>query len=374
MSLHTHTSHTSHMQHTSHNINNFSNNIDYNKNDDDDDIHTHHSKKTHSYIDQENEYEEDENTDEIDKINENDDLIETIDIRSYKNKKKTNIFKKSNLLFLNNGWNENNEKIIINIGEHAASYKWMHEKNSRINKRINDFISILLILLSTILSADTILSSSSSSSNSSNTNETIAILTKVIIYIINILSVLQQFLKLEENSNLHMEYANAFIRLYHDIQQQMSTYRVHRLNASKYISDCIKKYDSLIIKGPKISSFIINKFKKKFNQSEISLPDIVDNIQKIEIVSEPVSIASKNLVQIKDNQSNKEKNIKQNIKQNMNTTQLRTMNNIFKIDGDFSESDVNDLNPSELRRLKKKFLKAKSEFEYKRFLEHNLDF
>lgn len=316
--------------------------INYPKLNDEDDIYTHHSTCTN---------EEDENS-------EHNDHKDHVDIKH----KKKDLLKKSNLLFLNNGWNENNEKIVITIGEHAASYKWMHEKNATIDKRLNDIISLSLILLSTVLSADTILNYSEGT-----TNEVVTILIKIFIYIINILSVLQQFLKLQESSNVHMEYANSFIHLYHDIQQQMSTYRIHRLNASRYISDCIKKYDTLVIKGPRINSFIVNEFKKKFNTSEISLPDIVDKIQKIEIVSEPPTVLKTKHVQnksihINDNQSSKE------------TTHLRTMNNIFKIDGDFSESDVNDLNPIELRRLKRKFLKAKSDFEYKRFLEHNLDF
>lgn len=297
----------------------------------------------------------------------------------HKNSKKSKIFEKSNLLFLNNGWNENNEKIIISIGENAASYKWMHERNSLLDRRGNDFISICLILFSTILSADTILSYSQG-----QTDETITIVIKVFIYIINILSVLQQFLKLQESGNLHMEYANSFIRLYHDIQQQMSTYRSHRLNASKYVSECIKKFDSLVIKGPRINYFIINHFKRKFNKSNISLPDIVDNIQKIEIISEPLEIKEKsikgktinanNIIEIKKKEQDYN-NIYNDIYNNIpiHNCNLRTMNNIFKIEGDISDTDVKDLNNSEIKRLKKKFLEAKSEFEYKRFLQHSLD-
>lgn len=284
----------------------------------------------------------------------------------HKNDKKAKIFKKTNLLFLNNGWNENNEKIIISIGENAASYKWMHERNASLDKRGHDFISISLILLSTLLSADTILSYSQG-----ETNETITIIIKVFIYIINILSVLQQFLKLQDSSNLHMEYANSFIRLYHDIQQQMSTYRSHRLNASKYVSECIKKFDSLVIKGPSINFFIIKHFKRKFNKSNISLPDIVDNIQKIEIISEPIEIKEKSIGVKSINLDNFVESKKTDSKHN--NCNLKTMNNIFKIEGDISDTDIKDLDPLELKSLKKKFLKAKSEYEYKRYLQHSLD-
>jgi hypothetical protein len=37
---------------------------------------------------------------------------------------------KLDLIALNNGWNDKNERIIISIGENAASYKWMHERSA----------------------------------------------------------------------------------------------------------------------------------------------------------------------------------------------------------------------------------------------------
>jgi hypothetical protein len=280
-------------------------------------------------------------------------------LKKDKKPKKGSILKKSNLLFLNNGWNENNEKIIISIGENAASYKWMHERNAMIKKRTSNIINILLIFLSTVLSADTILGYAQEDTK----NEVIIILIKIVIYIINILSVLQQFLRLEEESSQHMTYANSFIRLYHDIQQQMSMYRIHRLNASKYISECVKRYDSLVVKGPKINSFIINKFKKKFDKSDISLPEIADKIQKIEIIQEPT---------IYNNDEKSEKKI--DLHRVQHTSNLKTINNIFKVKGDLSDNEISELNPDELKELRKNFLNAKSEFEYRRYLQHNLEF
>ena len=46
------------------------------------------------------------------------------------------VLHKADLMRLNNGWNDKNERIIISVGENAASYKWMHEKCANYHKFI----------------------------------------------------------------------------------------------------------------------------------------------------------------------------------------------------------------------------------------------
>ena len=63
---------------------------------------------------------------------------------------------KIDILLLNNAWNDKNERLIISIGENAASYKWMHEKSHSKYKLYNKILSILTILLNGVLSTQTI--------------------------------------------------------------------------------------------------------------------------------------------------------------------------------------------------------------------------
>lgn len=275
-----------------------------------------------------------------------------------------NLEHKLDIISLSNGWNDKNERIIISVGENAASYKWMHERSASFYKNINKVISIIMIIFSTGLSAETIIPIS-------DENLSINIVRRVFTYVITFLSILQNFLKYEQLSEQHLASAMSFAQLYHEIQQQMCMYRRDRKNATKYVSETLKQYDSLIVNGPDIVNSVVASFKETFKNSDISLPDIADKIQKIEIISEPKS----------DQQTgNNMYNTKTaNIIVNTDTRRygrygicnLQQIHNAFQIQGDISDNDIQHADETQLRDLRKKFLKEKSSYEYERFLQHN---
>lgn len=278
------------------------------------------------------------------------------------------ILHKVDLIILNNGWNDKNEKIIISIGENSASYKWMHERCSSFHKSIYKFTSILLIILSTGLTTETII-------NNSDNYYILNILSQIMTYLITTISVLQSFLKSEETSEKHLTAANEFSKLYHDIQQQMCMFRRDRINATKYVSDCLKLYDSLIINNPDINTYVINKFKKTFKNSDISLPDIADKIQKIEIITEPnlhYQIDEFGERDIEENTRDQSISIRKNVIKN-SSNNLASIYNAFQIHGDLSDKDLENINSVELKQIKNKIFKDKSNYnyEYERFLQHS---
>jgi hypothetical protein len=263
---------------------------------------------------------------------------------------------KLDLIALNNGWNDKNERIIISIGENAASYKWMHERSASYYKTTHKSLSIVLILFTSGLSAESVLPNES--------GQIIIISRNIITYIITIISILQNFLKLEQMHEQHMSYAASFSKLYHEIQQQMCMYRRNRRNATKYLSDTLKKYDNLVINGPNIIQNVINNFKNTFKNSSISLPDIADRIEKIEIITEPIQVSSIEL-------QNKGKGQKRYGRYGI--CNLNQIHSAFQIHGDITDKDLEKANTIELQYLRKKFLKEKSNFEFQRYLQHTLE-
>lgn len=278
------------------------------------------------------------------------------------------ILHKADLLVLNNGWNDKNEKIIISIGENSASYKWMHERCASYHKTIYKFTSILLIILSTGLSTETIIN---------NDDPIVKLSIQIITYLVTVISVLQNFLKSEEIGEKHLMAANEFSKLYHDIQQQMCMFRRDRTNATKYVSDCLKLYDSLIINNPDINSYIIKEFKRTFKNADISLPDIADKIQKIEIITEPHSYTITNIDKHLDiNSENDSQDISNHITNSITnkynthlSNNLASIHNAFQIHGDFSDKDLENINYTELQQIKNKLFKYN--YEYERFLQHS---
>jgi hypothetical protein len=296
-----------------------------------------------------------------------DDTIET---------SQSDILHKMNLMVFSNGWNDKNEQIVISIGENAASYKWMHEQCANEYTLIDSIVSILTIILITGLSAEITLLNN-------GTELWIITLKQIIIYLVNVLTIVQNFLRYQELSQRHTSAANDFAELYHNIQQQMCMYRRDRLQAIMYVSECLRKYDSFILKNPDINPRVIKEFKKTFK--DVSLPDIIDKIQKIEIITEPKIITKKHKGIHKSKRDNPQDNDKtrsissimsldempfkhpSNAKRNSNLSQIH---NAFKIQGDITDEELKSMNPNELKQLKQLFLDKKSDYEYQRFIQH----
>lgn len=265
---------------------------------------------------------------------------------------------KIDILLLNNAWNDKNERLIISIGENAASYKWMHEKSHSKYKLYNKILSILTILLNGVLSTQTIYN------NEVECNY--PIVQRIFIYIVTLLSIINNFLKLQELSINHLNASSKYAEMYHDIQQQMCMYRKDRINAVKYVHDMLKKSDNIRISSPDIDKHVVSEFKRKFQNTDISIPDIADKIHKIDIITEPYNNnANLNIQSNNNTQSNYEtesiKYLSNFPKHQMQMTNLSNMNS-FKINGDIDENDGDALR----EYLKKKALEAQTNFEYQR--------
>lgn len=300
----------------------------------------------------------------MDEINEISEINEASHTSSTGNNSE-DVLHKAEMMKLNNGWNDKNEQIIISIGENSASYKWMHEKCASHHKFVDKFMSILLIVLTAGLSAETIVPYNGPCSP----DFTLDIIKRIIIYIVTVLSVLQTFFKSEEVSEKHLSAAGAFSILYHDIQQKMCMFRRDRINATNYVSECLKQYDSLVINNPDINSRVLGLFKKTFNNNGIASPDNI--IQKIEIITEDIPMQMIRPQMHKDKTQHERKEINANTNGPQNCNNLAQIHNAFQIHGDISDKDLENMNSGDLKALRTRFFNIKSNYEYQRFLEHS---
>jgi hypothetical protein len=195
-----------------------------------------------------------------------------------KNSQKAEKISKFDILVFNNGWNDKNEKLIVSIGENAASYKWMHQKSFGMYTNLNRMISLLIVCSNAILTAQ-------SAFQGTYTECEATFFQKILIYIVTALSIVYSFLRFQETATNHQNAIKNFSELYHEIQQQMCLYRKDRIKATKYIQTIMRKYDTLTTDSPRIPDFIVYLFKREYKHSDIALPDIVDKIHKIDIMS-----------------------------------------------------------------------------------------
>lgn len=276
----------------------------------------------------------------------------------------TKLENKLDKMNFNNGWNNKNEKIIISIGENAASFKWMHERSASRYQFCNKIVSVILLLLSTGLSAETTIPSSNN-----NNNVAMDIVHRIFTYGITVLSVLQNFLKLEEMSEKHLSAAREYSRLYHDIQQQMCMYRRDRKPAISYVAQVLKLFDSLNVKSPPISEKIANQLKKQNLNNNVSLPDVADKIQKIDKITEEDNCEEN---KIKSKVINALKGFSKKSKGVSKMSNLQTLHNTFQIQGDITDRDIELAEPSELREYKRRILNDRANYEFLRFQSHDV--
>jgi len=268
---------------------------------------------------------------------------------------------KIDLMNFNNGWNDKNEQLLISIGENATSYKWMHEASSNYHNTVYNIISISLIVLSSLLSIQTLFPNDTCNDN--NVNLVVVIAKQIVLYIVTILSFLQSFLNSQVLSQKHFFASGLFSELYHDIQEQMCMFRKDRINAKQHVSVCLKKYDSLVVNNPDINWYISRKFQKTFGGNGISLPSIIDKVQKIQIMREE---NDENIDNQKNTYHHKDDNFGMESKSVFplvtcvaNNSHLAEINNVFQINGDISDIELD-------------YLKSKKfEHEYSRFLKHS---
>jgi virulence-associated protein VapD len=301
-----------------------------------------------------------------------DDCIIKENVNLKENRNCDDILQKLDLININNGWNDNNEKIIISIGENCASYKWMHENCAVYHKCINILMNLLSIIFTSFLTAETFVKDDAS-------DENIIIIRKTITYLLSVISLLQNFLNSEMLNSKHIHASNEFSKLYHDIQQQMCRFRRERKNATKYVSECLKHYDSLVINNPDINNFVLYKFKKIFGNNNV--PSIEDRFNKIEIITEQTyqnkskkgsssdlgsDLGSGDLGSGDLGSGGGENYTTFNVIKNVNNN-LSNINNIYKINGDISDNDLKKIDSIELKR----FNEHKLRYEYNRFLQHS---
>ena len=270
---------------------------------------------------------------------------------------------KLDILVFNNGWNDKNEKLIVSIGYNCGIYKQLHEQSSKYYKKLNQIINLSLLILSIFLTTDSIINLLK--------DDILIIVQKIIIFIVAIISILNNFLNYGELSEQHLHASNSFNLVYNDIRNMMCIYRKDRMNAIKYIQQTIKEYDHLEIASPEIPDKLIktmeNKIKTDEKYKNISMP--IDQFREIEVIVDK-NESDKNSFEMNTfNVQSTEKPLRSS----PNKFKINNMQNIeqihecFRIDGDLSEND--NLTTTDIENYRKG-IELQTQYEFNRFMRH----
>jgi len=175
-------------------------------------------------------------------------------------------------------WNEEHEKILVDWGDKAMCYRWLHSKSNNKYARQNAFYTIPVIIISTL----------TGTANFAQDRVPADYLNIFVMVVggLNILaaiiSTIQQFLKIADLKESHRVCSIAWDKFYRNIKIELSKKPNERIPILQMLKLCKEEYDRLMETSPTIGSDIITQFNTTFKNSksfeEIKKPEICDSL------------------------------------------------------------------------------------------------
>jgi len=181
----------------------------------------------------------------------------------------TNTSEISRIDSLNQGWNSELEKLIIDIEDKSWAYTWMHNTSVNYLSRWNDRLSIAT-LASNILTG----TSTFATLNTCSTLLWVQITTGLVIYVGAFIVGYQKYHRLEERVEKHKQAASKYSALYHSIQAQIGLHKYERQIAKEFITYATDQYDNLLLSSPDVDDKILKMYFKLYKGEKRAQPVI----------------------------------------------------------------------------------------------------
>ena len=178
-------------------------------------------------------------------------------------------------------WFDEHEDLLKEWAEKARFYSWMHHKTSIDYSRLNNILTLPLIIISTI-------NGSANFTLVGNKGDTFFYTTMIPLIIgtmsisTAVLSSLTKFLKTAELADKHTMFYRQFNVLVRNICLELSLPRKQRKTPSETLNVNRHEFDRLVSEAPNIPEHIIVEFNKRFPINK-NKPEIANVFNKINI-------------------------------------------------------------------------------------------
>lgn len=178
-----------------------------------------------------------------------------------------------------NGWTEEQEKLLAKWSDYAACYRWLHDRSEKKYSSYNNGITIPVIVLSTVTGTASVgLTGLVGNDPTNQKYGQIAI--GVVSLFTGILTTLGNYFRYAQNSEAHKVAAVAWSKFNRSITVELAQKPDDRLDSLDYINLCRQELDRLIEQSPQVSDDIIDSFEREFEkQEDLNKPDICNNIE-----------------------------------------------------------------------------------------------
>ena len=196
----------------------------------------------------------------------------------------------------NNGWTKEQEELMAGWADIGACYRWMHDKYEKKASASNMWITVPVIVLSTLTGSASFIMNSVLGDNMTAQKYAQIGIGGVSIFT-GILTTLGNFFRYAQSSEANRVASLSWGKFQRQIAIELALHPVDRLDSMDFLKICRAELDRLIEQSPPIPDEIITAFEKEFcDNPRLKKPDIAHGIDHTNIFKDNNSNLKKLIV------------------------------------------------------------------------------
>jgi len=177
-------------------------------------------------------------------------------------------------------WTPEQEELLATWADKALCYRWLHDLAEKKYTRLNNFIQIPVIILSTTTGALNVgIDSVFPGSMKQYANMSLG----GVSLLTGIISTVGNFLRYAQNMEAHRAASIQWSKFNRNIAAEVAIHPEQRQNAVDFFMICRAELDRLIEQSPSIPNDIIIAFESKFMDVKISRPEVCNSLEPTKI-------------------------------------------------------------------------------------------
>lgn len=174
-------------------------------------------------------------------------------------------------------WSDPLENVVKELGEQSQALAWVHDAAQRWCSNWSTRLIFPCIILSTLSGAGSVGASSLLPFNGSAT------LVGIVSLLVGMLQTVQTYFKFPERSEAHRIAALQYGKIRSHLNMQLSLSRSERKSAEELVVWLTTENERLAEIVPQLPKAIIELFKKTFNNTETSVPSILNGLDPMKV-------------------------------------------------------------------------------------------
>ncbi len=186
-------------------------------------------------------------------------------------------------------WGCQIEKVIADEGEKALSWAFLHQHAQKKYNRLDIWINIPIIVLSTLTGSANI-----GSETLFGSNQVAPVIIGLVSLFVGVLNTLSSYFGWAKRTEGHRLCGIQYEKYHNFIRIELSLPREERIPPSEFLKIIKEGFERLAETAPQIPDSVITMYRARFgNNHDLSKPTIANGMDKIEIYSEAKEIASR---------------------------------------------------------------------------------